>query len=63
MVLVLEFFLGGWIRILRIHRLGLVLESVLGLEFVIGLVVGLSPLEERQAWASLIVLVQRQGLW
>ena len=62
-VLVLEFLLRCWIRILRILRPGLALGSVLDLEFVLGLEVELSSLLERQAWASLMVLVQRQGLY
>ena len=63
LVLVLVFLLRCWIRILRILRPGLGLGSVLGLECVLGLEVGLPSLLERQAWASLMVLVQRQGLW
>ena len=61
LVLVLEYLLHCWIRILRSLRPGL--ESVLGLEFVLWLAVGLPSLLERQAWASLMVLVQWQGLW
>ena len=63
LVLVLEFLLRCWISILRILRPGLGMESVLGLEFVLGLAVGLPSLLERQAWASMMVLVQLQGLW
>ena len=62
LVLVFEFLLRWWICILRILRLGLGLESVLGLEFVLGLAVGLPSVLERQAWASPMVLMQRQGL-
>ena len=63
LVLVLGFLLRCWIRILRILRPGLGVESVLGLESVPGLAVGLPSLLERQAWVSLMVLVQWQGLW
>ena len=62
LVLVLEFLLRCWIRIVRILRPVLGLESVLGLEFALELAVGLPSSLERQAWASLMVLVQRQGL-
>ena len=62
LVLVLVFLLRCWIRILRILRPGLGLGSVLGLECVLGLGVGLPSLLERQALVSM-VLVQRQGLW
>ena len=62
LVLVLEFLLHCWIRILRNLRPGLSLESVLEPESFLGLEVQLSSLLEGQALDS-IVLVQRQGLW
>ena len=62
LVLVLVFLLRCWIRILRSLRPGLVLDSVLELEFFLWLGELLPSLLERQSWASM-VLVQRQGLW
>ena len=63
LVLVLEFVLRCWIRILRIIHPGFGLESVLGLVSLLEQAVGLHSLLEWQAWASLTVLVQRQWLW
>ena len=56
------FLLRCWIRILRSHRPGLGLESVLELESLFRLEVQLLSLLERQALVS-AVQVQRQGLW
>ena len=61
MVLVLEFLLRCWIRILRNLRPGLGLEYVLELESFLWLEELLPSLLERQALGSM-VLVQRQGL-
>ena len=62
LVLVLEFLLRCWIRILRSLGPARGLESVLGLGSFLWLKVQVPSLLERQALVSM-VLVQRQGLW